>query len=114
MLTHAIGRILQRRLVRALSSVPSSCRAYRSPPSRIESNFNNQINLEIATEPLLQALRSTGKDAADVTMRLAKRDRDPLLSFSIGNTVSGGEIRSGERSPVRGGGGNFLGARDRL
>lgn len=53
---------------------------------RIESNFNNQINLEIASDSLLKALRSA-QNAVDVTMRLAKRNKDPLLSFMIVNAV---------------------------
>ncbi|CAO1618742.1 unnamed protein product [Parajaminaea phylloscopi] len=51
---------------------------------RIESNFNNQINFDIATDMLLQALKS-GQNAVDVMIRLAKRDKDPLLSFAIAN-----------------------------
>lgn len=56
---------------------------------RVESNFNNQINFEISTDTLLQALRS-GQNAVDVMMRLAKRDKDPLLSFAIANASHSG------------------------
>jgi HUS1 checkpoint protein len=54
---------------------------------RVESNYNNEINFEINTDTLLQALRSA-QNAVDVMMRLAKRDKEPLLSFAIANMVS--------------------------
>lgn len=56
---------------------------------RVESNFNNQINFEIATDMLLVALRSS-QNAVDVMVRLAKRDKDPLLSFAIANASHSG------------------------
>ncbi|CAO1629287.1 unnamed protein product [Sympodiomycopsis kandeliae] len=56
---------------------------------RVESNFNNQINFEVSTDTLLQALRS-GVNAIDVMMRLAKRDKEPLLSFAIANASHSG------------------------
>lgn len=65
-------------------SVESFFRDYR-----VESNFNNQINFEISTDTLLQALRSSS-NAVDVMIRLAKRDKDPLLSFSIANATHSG------------------------
>ncbi|PWY96977.1 cell cycle checkpoint [Testicularia cyperi] len=49
---------------------------------RIESNFQNQINLEVSPDTLLKALRSAN-NAYSVVLRLAKRNKDPLLSFSI-------------------------------
>ncbi|EPQ28001.1 uncharacterized protein PFL1_04328 [Pseudozyma flocculosa PF-1] len=49
---------------------------------RIESNFQNQINLEVSPDTLLRALRSAN-NAYSVTLRLAKRNKDPLLSFAI-------------------------------
>ncbi|KAE8258329.1 hypothetical protein A4X13_0g1749 [Tilletia indica] len=50
---------------------------------RIESNNNNKIFVEIATETFLKALRS-GLNATDLTMRLAKNvNNTPLLSFNI-------------------------------
>ncbi|PWN51227.1 cell cycle checkpoint [Violaceomyces palustris] len=59
---------------------------------RIESNFQNQINLEVSPETLLKALRSAN-NATEVTMRLVKRNNDPLLSFSItSNTATGAKL----------------------
>lgn len=49
---------------------------------RIESNFQNHINLEVSPDTLLKALRSAN-NAYSVILRLAKRNKDPLLSFSI-------------------------------
>lgn len=56
---------------------------------RVESNFNNQINFEVSTDTLLQALRSA-VNAVDVLLRLTKRDKEPLLSFSIANATHTG------------------------
>ncbi|KAK0558771.1 Checkpoint protein hus1 [Tilletia horrida] len=56
---------------------------------RIESNNNNQIFIEIATETLLKALRS-GLNAMDITIRLAKKNKTPLLSFNIVNASHNG------------------------
>lgn len=56
---------------------------------RVESNFNNQINFEVATDMLLRALKSAS-NAVDVLMRLAKRGKDPLLSFAIANASHSG------------------------
>ena len=44
------------------------------------------INLEVSTDMIISVLR-TASDVSDVTMRLAKRGRDPLLSFSIVSMV---------------------------
>ncbi|KDN52969.1 cell cycle checkpoint [Tilletiaria anomala UBC 951] len=49
---------------------------------RVESKYKNIINLEISTEMLISVLKSA-QDTSDVTMRLAKRGSDPLLSFAI-------------------------------
>ncbi len=49
---------------------------------RIESNFQNHINLEVSPDTLLKALRSAN-NAYSVILRLAKRGKDPLLSFTI-------------------------------
>lgn len=56
---------------------------------RVESNFHNQINFEIATDTFLQALKSA-QNAVDVLMRLTKKDKDPLLSFCIANASHSG------------------------
>ncbi|CEH17177.1 Checkpoint 9-1-1 complex, HUS1 component [Ceraceosorus bombacis] len=68
---------------------------------RIESNFNDQINLEVATETFLHALKSS-INAVDVIIRLAKRDRDPLLNFTIGNsTVNGARLEISQEVLIR-------------
>lgn len=59
---------------------------------RIESNFQNQINLEVSPDTLLKALRSASHADA-VILRLAKRDKDALLSFSISaKSHTGGKL----------------------
>lgn len=72
-------------------SVPFFFKEYR-----VESNFNNQINFEVPTDMLLQALKSA-QGAIDVLLRLSKRDRDPLLSFSIASAVSASKWEDRER-----------------
>jgi len=47
-----------------------------------QSNANNEITCEVQTEPLSQALRSA-TSAAEVTMKLAKRDDVAVLSFDM-------------------------------
>ncbi|CAD6893544.1 unnamed protein product [Tilletia caries] len=50
---------------------------------RIQSNNENRISIEIASETFLKALRS-GLNASNVTIRLAKRNKKtPLLNFTI-------------------------------
>ncbi len=56
---------------------------------RVESNYNNMINVEISTDTLISVLRSAN-EYSEVTMRLAKRGRDPLLSFAVINTTHTG------------------------
>ncbi|KAL9936307.1 hypothetical protein V8E36_005149 [Tilletia maclaganii] len=59
---------------------------------RIESNNGNKIFMQIATETLLKALRS-GLNAMEITIRLAKRIRTPMLSFNIVNeSHTGGRL----------------------
>lgn len=49
---------------------------------RIESHHENEITLEVAAESLARVLK-TASGALSVSLRLGKRDREPLLSFSI-------------------------------
>ncbi|UZJ51400.1 hypothetical protein CBS101457_000720 [Exobasidium rhododendri] len=54
---------------------------------RVESNNDNQVNLEVLTESLLHALRSASSPGADCVIKLAKRDKDPVLSLEIATKV---------------------------
>lgn len=49
---------------------------------RSESNFDNQINIEVITELLCDALKRM-TPLSDVTMKLAKRDTQALLNFEV-------------------------------
>lgn len=66
----------------AFFRVEESSREYR-----VESNHDNQINLEVSTELVLRALRSAA-NSTDVTMRLAKDGANTKLSFQIVTNVS--------------------------
>ncbi|PWN89141.1 hypothetical protein FA10DRAFT_302513 [Acaromyces ingoldii] len=77
-----IWAILDR--VDAFFRVEESSREYR-----VESNHDNQINLEVSTELVLRALRSAA-NSTDVTMRLAKDGANTKLSFQIVTNSSGG------------------------
>ncbi|KDQ13494.1 hypothetical protein BOTBODRAFT_66718 [Botryobasidium botryosum FD-172 SS1] len=49
---------------------------------RIQSNSNNEINLELSTESLLQALKSAN-ESSEVMFKLAKKGDHPVLTFEI-------------------------------
>lgn len=49
---------------------------------RVESNRNNEVTLEVATEALARVLRSAA-GALDLVLRLGKRNGEPLLSMAI-------------------------------
>lgn len=66
----------------AFFRVEESAREYR-----VESNHNNEINLEVSTDLVLRALRSAA-NSTDVTMRLAKDGANTKLSFQIVTNVS--------------------------
>ncbi len=53
---------------------------------RIESAMDNEIYLEMHSEFCLRALKSA-QDAAEVTMKLAKKDNLPVLSFHMQSLV---------------------------
>lgn len=48
----------------------------------MESNRNNEITLEVATEALARVLRSA-VGALEIVLRLGKRNGEPLLSMGI-------------------------------
>jgi hypothetical protein len=50
---------------------------------RVESNNNNQVNVEVSPESLVHALRSASSPGSDTVLKLAKRDNDPVLSLEI-------------------------------
>ena len=54
---------------------------------RIQSNANNEISMEIPTEPLCQALRSA-QASADVVVKLAKKNDRAVLTFDVQAVVS--------------------------
>ncbi|KAI9843021.1 MAG: hypothetical protein M1837_006652 [Sclerophora amabilis] len=80
---------------------------------------NNTINLELAVDPLHRALRSA-LSASSASLRLTKRDNDPVLSLTITtSTISNGSTAT--RSGLDGADGfgidegdeSFRGTRDR-
>ena len=56
---------------------------------KIESHNNNEITVEVSAESLARVLRSA-VGALEVMLRLGKRDREPLLSWSIAMTSQNG------------------------
>ena len=56
---------------------------------KIESHNNNEITVEVSAESLARVLRSAA-GALEVMLRLGKRDREPLLSWSIVMTSQSG------------------------
>lgn len=68
---------------------------------RIESHNNNEITVEVSAESLARVLRSAA-GALEVMIRLGKRDRDPLLSFSITMTsYSGAKLNVSQELLIR-------------
>lgn len=56
---------------------------------RVESNKNNEITLEVATEALARVFRSAS-GALEIVLRLGKRHGEPLLSLAIAMTSHSG------------------------
>jgi hypothetical protein len=59
---------------------------------RIQSNANNEITMNIATEPLLAVLRGSSSSNASVehsemVMKLAKKDDRAMLQFEVRTTT---------------------------
>ncbi|KAI9762831.1 MAG: hypothetical protein M4579_000184 [Chaenotheca gracillima] len=77
---------------------------------------NNTINLEVALEPLHRALKSA-LSAASASIRLTKKDNNPLLSLTIATNTSGGGggfgLNDTEGQDYRMGGVELTGNRDR-
>ena len=60
---------------------------------RIQSNANNEINVNISPEALLSALRSASSAASnDIVMKLAKKNGRAVLCFDIALSFSGGGL----------------------
>lgn len=53
---------------------------------RIQSNANNDINLEVSPDTLCSALRSC-HSSPEVVMKLAKKDNQSVLTFDIQHVV---------------------------
>ena len=49
---------------------------------RIQSNYNNEINMEISPEAVLQALKAA-QSAPEVILKLAKKNNHAVLNFEI-------------------------------
>jgi len=59
---------------------------------KIQSNADNEIGMEVPTEPLCQALRSAAaQSSAEVTLKLAKKHDRAVLTFEVKATSSQGK-----------------------